>query len=243
VKAAVYTVAGAFTYAGLSVFNKLRIQGIEHLKSIPKKNVLFVSNHQTYFKDVIALMHVFGAARLGKKNKLGIPFHLVAPPTNIYYVAASETMNSNIISKALKMAGAISVNRTWRANGQDVLRERNESDTKKIDEALQDGWVITFPQGTTKPFAVGRKGTAHIIKNNKPTVVPIVIDGFAEAFGKKGLRFKKMGVPLTINIKEPLSLDYSDSVENILALVMHAIEQSEEFKPDNTDFEAIRIIK
>ncbi len=51
--------------------------------------------------------------------------------------------------------------------------------------------VITFPQGTTKSFKPVRKGTAHIIKQYKPIVVPIVIDGFRRSFDRKGLRTKK----------------------------------------------------
>lgn len=90
--------------------------------------------------------------------------------------------------------------------------------------------MITFPQGTTKPFAPGRKGTAHIIKNNKPIVMPVVINGFWRAFTKKGLTFKKVGTPLTIRFKAPLEIDYdNDSVEVILAKVMDGIEQSKEY--------------
>jgi 1-acyl-sn-glycerol-3-phosphate acyltransferase len=89
--------------------------------------------------------------------------------------------------------------------------------------------VITFPQGTTKPFAPGRKGTAHIIKNNRPVVVPVVINGFWRAFTKKGLTFKKVGTTLTVRIKPPLNIDYNAPVEEILSQVMEAIEQSKEF--------------
>ncbi|MFX8079018.1 hypothetical protein ABTK74_19730, partial [Acinetobacter baumannii] len=90
----------------------------------------------------------------------------------------------------------LTVKRTWRAKGEEVNRNRDESDTQKIDQALNKSWVITFPQGTTKPFAPGRKGTAHIIKNNQPIVVPVVINGFWRAFSKTGLSFKKKGSQL-----------------------------------------------
>jgi 1-acyl-sn-glycerol-3-phosphate acyltransferase len=103
-------------------------------------------------------------------------------------------------------------------------------DTQKIDKALAHSWVITFPQGTTKPFAPGRKGTAHIIKNNHPIVVPVVINGFWRAFTKKGLTYKKVGTPLTIRFKAPLDIDYDAPVEAILDQVMDAIEQSKTFK-------------
>ena len=100
-------------------------------------------------------------------------------------------MNGNWLSRLFKLAGALTVKRTWRAEGSDIQRERDESDTQKIDEALRKSWVITFPQGTTRPFAPGRKGTAHIILNNRPIVVPVVINGFWRAFNKKGLKFKR----------------------------------------------------
>ena len=228
-KSLVYSLTGAATYGGINVINKLRINGMEILRGLPNQNVLFVSNHQTYFKDVITLLHVFGAARLGRKHSLGFPLHLLHPFTNLYYIAAEETMNNNIVSKALKLSGAITVNRTWRSNGKDVARERNETDTKKIDEALHESWVLTFPQGTTKPFAEGRKGTAHIIKNNMPIVVPIVLEGFDQAFDKKGFRFKNRGTTLSVTIKNPLTIDYNNTVDAILLQVMEAIEQSKSF--------------
>ena len=68
------------------------------------------------------------------------------------------------------------------------------SDVSNITTALKDGWVITFPQGTTTPFKPIRRGTAHIIRQNKPIVIPIVIDGFRRSFDKKGLMIKKRGI-------------------------------------------------
>ena len=58
------------------------------------------------------------------------------------------------------LAGALTVKRTWRAEGKEVRRGLDPSDTRKIERALSSSWVITFPQGTTKPFAPARKGTA-----------------------------------------------------------------------------------
>jgi len=225
----IYGIVGLFTYPGLALFNKVNIEGAENLENLPKQNVLFVSNHQTYFGDVIAFVHIFCAVKWGKFNKLGIPYYLLNPFTNVFFVAAEETMNSNWLTKMFKLGGALTVKRTWRAEGKDVKRERDEVDTQKIDQALAKSWVITFPQGTTKPFAPGRKGTAHIIKNNRPIVVPVVINGFWRAFTKKGLTFKKVGTPLSIRFKAPLAIDYDASVEVILSQVMEAIEQSKEY--------------
>jgi 1-acyl-sn-glycerol-3-phosphate acyltransferase len=124
------------------------------------------------------------------------------------------------------------VERTWRAKGVDVTekREVNPNDTENIKIALADGWVITFPQGTTKSFKPVRKGTAHIIKDHQPIVVPIVIDGFRRSFDKKGLRMKKKGILQSFIIKEPLEIDYEkDSIDDIVEKVEYAIEQHPSF--------------
>jgi 1-acyl-sn-glycerol-3-phosphate acyltransferase len=229
VRSLIYGFVGMITYPGLVILNRIRIEGTEHLKNLPRHNVLFVSNHQTYFADVIAFIHIFCAVKWRKQNRLGLPYYLLNPFTNLYFVAAEETMNGNWISRFFKLAGAVTVKRTWRADGRDINRDRDESDTYKIDQALDKSWVITFPQGTTKPFAPGRKGTAHIIKNNQPLVIPVVINGFWRAFNKTGLSFKKRGSQLSIRFKEPLVIDYTQPVEIILEQVMDAIEQSKNY--------------
>jgi 1-acyl-sn-glycerol-3-phosphate acyltransferase len=229
VKGPVYAVVGMATWPGLNLVNKTEISGMENLKDLPRNNVLFVSNHQTYFADVITFIHIFCANLWGRKNKMGLPVYLLWPFTRIKFVAAEETMKSNLLSRVFALAGAITVKRTWRAEGKEVQRERDCKDSNKINEALQRNWVITFPQGTTKPFAPGRKGTAHIIKENQPIVVPVVINGFWRAFTKKGLSFKKKGSTLSIRIKEPLQIDYDAPAETILEQVMDAIEQSKKY--------------
>lgn len=229
VKGPVYSLVGLASWPGLNLVNKTEIRGMEHLENLPGQNVLFVSNHQTYFADVITFLHIFCARNWGHVNKLGLPFYLLWPFTRVKFIAAEETMKNNWLSRLFALAGAITVKRTWRAEGKEVKRERDENDTQRIDEALQRNWVITFPQGTTKPFAPGRKGTAYIIKNNRPIVVPVVINGFWRAFDKKGLRFKKKGSTLSITFKEPLQLDYDAPADDILNKVMDAIEQSKDF--------------
>src|SRR6188472_1452498 len=225
----VYPIVGIITWPGLVIFNKLQIRGTEHIAKLPRKNVLFVSNHQTYFADVITFLHIFCAVKWRKKNKLGIPYYLLNPFTNVYYVAAEETMRGSFISRFFTLAGAITVKRTWSPDSKIKRKGLDPSDTRKIERALNDNWVITFPQGTTKPFAPGRKGTALIIKKNKPVVIPVVINGFWRAFNKKGLKFKKKGSLLTVNFKEPLQIDYDAPAEEIMEKIMDAIEQSKEY--------------
>ena len=229
VRGIVYAIVGAITYPGISIFNKLQVNGMQNLHKLPKQNVLFVSNHQTYFAEVITFIHIFCAVSWRKKHKLGIPFYLLWPFTKINYVAAEETMKSSWISKILSLGGAITVKRTWVQNGTEVRKNLDPSDTRKIERALKDNWVITFPQGTTKPFAPGRKGTAFIIQHHRPIVIPVVISGYWRAFNKKGLKFKKKGIRLSVTFKDPLVIDYNDTCENILAQVMDAIEQSRQY--------------
>jgi 1-acyl-sn-glycerol-3-phosphate acyltransferase len=199
------------------------------LKGLRKKNVLFVSNHQTYFADVTGMYQVFCCAKWGVYNRINFPIALLNPKLNIYFIAALETMTAGILPKLFSIVGSVSIKRTWRAAGQNVDRGVDPRDIDKIFKALRSGWVITFPQGTTTPFVKGRKGTAHIIKETKPIVIPVVVDGFRRAFDKKGLLMKKKGIDLSIRFKEPLKIDYTQSSAAILDQIMDSIEQSDDF--------------
>ena len=75
IKGPIYFIVGLFSYPGLNIVNKLEIAGMEHLQKLPKKNVLFVSNHQTYFADVISFLHIFCAVSWRKKKGIGIPYY------------------------------------------------------------------------------------------------------------------------------------------------------------------------
>jgi 1-acyl-sn-glycerol-3-phosphate acyltransferase len=225
IKGILYSVIGVFTYPGINLISRLKINGMDKLQKLPKNNVLFVSNHHTYFADVITLIHIFCAASRGRKKKLGFPFYLLWPFTKIKYVAASTTMSSTLLTRIFTLAGAITVKRTWNAESGEVRKGLELGDTREIARALENNWVITFPQGTTTPFAPGRKGTAFIIKHFKPIVVPVVISGFSDTFDKTGLKIKKWGSKLEVTFKDPLPLNEEDSNEEILFQVMKAIEQ------------------
>ena len=211
-------------------FNKLKIEGSEVIKSLPDNNVLFVSNHQTYFADVFAMFHVFNASLSGRDDSIKNVMYLWQPKLNIYFIAAKETMKDGIFPRILAYVGSVSIDRTWRSKGEEINRQVKMSDISKIGTALNDGWVITFPQGTTTPFKPIRKGTAHIIKKYKPVVVPVVIDGFRRSFDKKGIRIKKRNILQSMEIKNPLDIDYdNESVESIVEKIEIAIEQHPSF--------------
>jgi len=221
---------GCITHRRYRGFNQLQVEGSEVIRKLPENNVLFVSNHQTYFADVVAMFHVFNASLSGRIDSIKNIWYLWNPKLNIYFVAAKETMKAGFLPRILAYAGSISIERTWRERGVDINRQVKMSDISNIGIALDDGWVITFPQGTTTPFKPLRKGTAHIIKRYKPIVVPIVIDGFRRSFDKKGIRIKKRGILQSMEVKEPLDIDYeNESVEVIIEKIQFAIEQHPSF--------------
>ncbi|MDG1041927.1 MAG: lysophospholipid acyltransferase family protein [Flavobacteriaceae bacterium] len=223
-------IAGVLSHRRYRGFNELQIEGSEILRNLPETNVLFISNHQTYFADVMAMFHVFNAALSGRDDNIKNVGYLWHPKLNVYFVAAKETMKSGFLPKIFAYAGSISIERTWRASGENVNRQVKMSDISNINKALNDGWVITFPQGTTTPFKPIRKGTAHIIKHYKPIVVPIVIDGFRRSFDKKGIRVRKKNILQTMEIKAPLEIDYeNESIAQIVEKIEYAIEQHPSF--------------
>jgi 1-acyl-sn-glycerol-3-phosphate acyltransferase len=224
-KRIIIAILGSLTYYRLNIANRMKVTGTEHLLKLENKNVLFLSNHQTYFADVIALFQIFCSVKWGFKNTTGFPIYFLWPKARMYYVAASETMKEGLIPKIFAQAGALTVERSWRAQGKNVKREVDKNAGDKVAMALKFGWVVSFPQGTTSAFAPVRKGTAHIIKNSNPIVVPVVINGFRRAFDKKGLFLKKRNSTLYVTFKEPVRFDPNLSVEEIVEQVTGVIEQ------------------
>ena len=194
------------------------IRGSKNLFNLPETNVLFVSNHQTYFYDVIAMLHVFNSSVKGRIDSVKRPKYLINPKTNLYYIASLETMKKSLITKLLTYAGAVLVQRSWRDSGESVSRDIRLEDPDKIKLALQDGWVITFPRGTTDNSKPIRKGTAHIIKTNIPLIVPIHLKGFKAVFQRNGLRVINRKKDFSIEIMKPLRIDMTKkSIEEITA--------------------------
>ena len=230
IKKMLIRILGVISHGRYRSFNNLQIEGSEVLRNIPENNVLFISNHQTYFADVAAMFHVFNASLKGRDDSIKNIGYIWNPKLNLYYIAAGETMRSGILPKIFAYTGSVSIDRTWRSAGENVNRQVKMSDISNISKALDDGWVIKFPQGTTTPFKPIRRGTAHIIKTYKPTVVPIVIDGFRRSFDKKGLMIKKRNVLQSMVIKEPLKIDYeNDKISDIVTKIEYAIEQHPSF--------------
>ena len=214
IKRAIIRIIGALTHR---TFNNKRfnIEGTSLLKKIPNNNVLFISNHQTYFYDVIAMLHVFNASVNGRRDSLKNISYLLNPKSNIYFIAALETMKSSLISKILSYAGSILIKRTWREAGKEIKRPIRGEDFDNIIKALNDGWVITFPRGTTESSKPVRSGTAHIIKSTNPIVIPVKIDGFGDVFERNSLKIKNKTKPFSIKFGNALKFNDNESIESI----------------------------
>ena len=226
----VIRLVGILSYRRFRGINNLKISGSEIIQTLPENNVLFVSNHQTYFADATAMYHVINASLKGRENSIKNIGYIWWPKLNLYFVAAKETMKAGLLPKILAYAGSVSIERSWRSQGKDVKRNVQSKDIDSVEKALKEGWVITFPQGTTTPWKPIRKGTAHLIKKNKPIVVPVVIDGFRRSFDKKGLFLKKKGVDQLMRFKKPMKIDYeNDSIDQIVKNIGVAIEQDHSF--------------
>jgi len=224
-KRLIILIAGIPSYWRLAVANQFKVEGAEYLEKLPNQNVYFISNHQTYFADVIAFYHIFCSVKWGFRNRV-LPIALLAPRVRTFYVAASETMKEGLIPKIFSLAGAILVERSWRAKGENIKRTLDTSAGDNVALGLKFGWVVSFPQGTTSPYAPIRKGTAHIIKDNNPIVVPVVIDGFRRAFNKSGLNYKKRNTEIKVKFKEPIYFSPDATVEEITEVVKNIIEQN-----------------
>ena len=214
IKKAIIRTIGVLTH---KTFNNKRfnIQGTTILNEIPKNNVLFISNHQTYFYDVIAMLHVFNASLNGRRDSLKNILYLLKPKSNIYFIAALETMKASVISKILSYAGSILIKRTWREAGKEITRNIRGEDFDNIIKALNDGWVITFPRGTTDNSKPVRSGTAHIIKSTNPIVIPVKIDGFGDVFERNSLKIKNKTMPFSIKFGNALKFNDDESIESI----------------------------
>lgn len=212
-KRIIIAIVGFITHKSFRSKN-FKIIGSKNLINLPENNVLFISNHQTYFYDVIAMLHVFNSSVKGKIDSVKRPKYLFNPKTNLYFIAAVETMKNSFITKVLAYAGAILIQRSWRDSGESINRELRSEDPSNIKLALEDGWVITFPRGTTDNSKPVRKGTAHIIKNNSPTVVPIKLYGFSGVFQRNGLKVLNSKKSFSMEICEPLKPNLSEKSIN-----------------------------
>jgi 1-acyl-sn-glycerol-3-phosphate acyltransferase len=157
--------------------------------------VVFLANHQTYFLEAIAF---FDLVYVRHQMPLESPI--------VRFSAAEETMKQNLLTKLMTLAGGVTFRRSFREAGEDVRRAVDMEGVARVEEAIQDGWLLHFPAGTTKKGAPLRGGVTRLLHNTKAVALPMRVEGFRELLLHKqvpGKLFKQC----SLKIYPPLPLD------------------------------------
>ena len=98
-----------FTVPYLAILNDVHVEGDEILKDLPRRNVVFLANHQTYFLEALAFFDlVYVRYQLPLENPV------------LRFSAAEETMKKNLLTKLMTLAGGVTFRRSFREGGVDV---------------------------------------------------------------------------------------------------------------------------
>jgi 1-acyl-sn-glycerol-3-phosphate acyltransferase len=179
----IFSIGHFLTFPYFRILNRVAAEGAEVLRALPRRNVIFLSNHQTYFTEAIAFYDLLYL-------RLGMPYE----DPFLRFSAASETMQANTFTKILFHAGAVTFRRSFREAGVEVSRPVDLDGVARLERAIADGWLLHFPAGTTKPDAPFRPGVAQLLHRTQAVAVPMRVDGFRELLIHKqipGRVFKK----------------------------------------------------
>jgi 1-acyl-sn-glycerol-3-phosphate acyltransferase len=183
-----------FSVPYFSILNDVHVEGDEILPDLPRRNVVFLSNHQTYFLEAIAFFDL-----------LYVRHQLPLEDPVLRFSAAEETMKKNLLTKLMTLAGGVTFRRSFREGGEDVQRAVDLEGVSRVEEAIREGWLLHFPAGTTRKGAPLRSGVSRLLYNTKAVALPVRIDGFRELLLHKqlpGKLFKRCSV----KIHPPLDL-------------------------------------
>ncbi len=184
-----------FTVPYLAILNDVHVEGDGILKDLPRRNVVFLANHQTYFLEALAFFDLVYVRH---------QFPLEKPV--VRFSAAEETMKKNLLTKLMAVVGGVTFRRSFREGGVDVRRPVDLDGVARVEEAIRDGWLLHFPAGTTKKGAPLRTGVSRLLHNTKAIALPLRVDGFREMLLHKqvpGKLFKRC----SLRIHPPLDLD------------------------------------
>jgi 1-acyl-sn-glycerol-3-phosphate acyltransferase len=184
-----------FTVPYFAILNDVHVEGDEVLEGLPRRNVVFLANHQTYFLEAIAF---FDLVYVRHQMPLESPI--------VRFSAAEETMKQNLLTKLMTLAGGVTFKRSFREAGEDVRRAVDMEGVARVEEAIQDGWLLHFPAGTTKKGAPLRGGVTRLLHNTRAVALPMRVEGFRELLLHKqvpGKLFKQC----SLRIHPPLPLD------------------------------------
>ncbi len=170
------SLAVTFSVPYFRLLNRVHAEGDEVLDRLPRRNVVFLSNHQTYFTEAIAFFDLVYV-------RMGLPLE---DPV-LRFSAAEETMKKNLVTTILNKAGGVTFRRSFREGGVDIKRPVDLEGVARVEEAIRTGWLLHFPAGTTKKGAPLRPGVAQLLHRTKAVTVPTRVTGFRELLLHKQL--------------------------------------------------------
>src|SRR5512142_685240 len=183
-----------FTVPYLAILNDVQVEGDGILKSLPRRNVVFLANHQTYFLEALAF---FDLVYVRHQFPLEEPI--------LRFSAAEETMKKNLLTKLMTLVGGVTFKRSFREGGVDINRPVDLDGVERVEESIRDGWLLHFPAGTTKRGAPLRAGVARLLHHTRAVALPVRIDGFRDLLLHKqvpGKLFRRC----SLKIHPPLDL-------------------------------------
>jgi 1-acyl-sn-glycerol-3-phosphate acyltransferase len=158
-----------FTIPYFRLLNRVHVTGSSIIDTLPRKNVVFLSNHQTYFMEAMAFFDL-----------VYVRHHLPLENPFMRFSAATETMRQNPLTQLFTRAGGVTFRRSFREGGQEVRRSVDFAGVAAVEEAIADGWLLHFPTGTTQKGAPLRPGVAQLLHRTKAVAVPLRVDGFRD---------------------------------------------------------------
>ena len=184
-----------FSVPYFSILNDIHVEGDEILKDLPRRNVVFLSNHQTYFLEAITF---FDLVYIRHQFPLEEPL--------LRFSAAEETMKKNLLTRLLTLAGGVTFKRSFREGGVDVKRPVDMDGVERVEEAIREGWLLHFPAGTTRRGAPLRSGVSRLLHNTRAVAVPVRIDGFRNLLLHKQVP-GKLFRSCSMRIQPPMDLE------------------------------------
>ncbi len=170
-----------FTIPYFRLLNRVHATGDGIIDTLPRRNVIFLSNHMTYFMEAFAFFDL-----------VYVRHHLPLENPFVRFSAATETMKQNLVTQLFTKAGGVTFRRSFREGGKDVKRGADFEGIAKVEEAIADGWLLHFPAGTTLKGAPLRPGVAQLLHRTKAVAVPVRVDGFRELLLYKQLPGKML---------------------------------------------------
>lgn len=185
----------AFTVPYLNLLNEVHAEGDDLLETLPRRNVVFLANHQTYFMEALAFFDL-----------VYIRHQLPLEDPVLRFSAAEETMKKNVLTQLMKLAGGVTFRRSFREGGAPIDRPVDEGGARRVELAIRRGWLLHFPAGTTQPGAPLRPGVARLLHSTRAVAVPVRVDGFRRLLLHKQLPGKVFRA-CSIRIHPAMDLD------------------------------------